>query len=108
MNDRIIKDLMVKIGDDVGATMRRTLAISPEPRLPVALSGGASAIALIAAFLDTDTKPEPDPDCMLLAGLLLGRIGPNQVEEAYRDFEILKAAGRTAASPSQPRGSEAE
>ncbi|QUS40547.1 hypothetical protein RPMA_18185 [Tardiphaga alba] len=105
MSDQIIKDLMTKIGDDVGATMRRTLAISPEPRLPVAMSGGASAIALIAAFLDTDPKPEPDPDCVLLAGLLLGRIGPNQVEEAYKDFEILKAAGRTAALTSHKDGS---
>lgn len=101
MNKQIIKDLMAKCGDDVGAAMRRTLSISPAPLLPVALSGGASAIALIAALLDTNPKPEPDPDCVLLAGLLLGRIGPNQVEEAYKDFEILKAAGRTAALTSQ-------
>lgn len=90
----VTKDLIRKLSEDVGAAIRRTLAIAPEPHLPVAMAAGASAVAVITALLDPEHNPEPDRECQLLAGLLLGRIGPNAVEDAFRDFEVLKAAGR--------------
>jgi hypothetical protein len=92
----VTKDLILKLSEDVGATIRRTLSIAPEPHLPVAMAAGASAVAAIAVLLNDDPKSEPDRDCLLLAGLLLAHIGPDAVKNAYRDFEVLKAAGRSA------------
>lgn len=96
----ITKDLMHKLAEDVSAALYRVLAIAPQPHLPIAMSGAAPLIAMMGAILDTDKKPEPDPDCLLLAGLLLARAGGTKnhdpIGEAYKDFEALKAAGRTS------------
>lgn len=97
-------DLVRKVGDDVGAIIRRALSIAPDPHLPIAMSAGASAVAVMALLLDTDPKPTIDPDCMLLAGLLLGRSGgKDAVGEAYKDFAALKAAGRAALQQQEGR-----
>jgi hypothetical protein len=99
---RITEDLMAKIEADVTATMLRTLAIAPDPLLPVAISGLAAALGLTAAALAKSrgnyVSGEPDPDCILLAALLGARMGISKggVAEAYKDFEVLKAAGRAA------------
>jgi hypothetical protein len=97
VEDGITRDLMRKLGDDVGATIRRIIDIAPEPHLPIAMSAGASAIAVVAFLLNTEPAPEPDPDCLLLAGLLLARTGigdDDPIGAAYADFEVLKSAGR--------------
>jgi hypothetical protein len=94
---RVTKDLIGKLSEDVGACIRRALSIAPEPHLPVAMAAGASAVAAIALLLSPKPQPEPDRECILLAGLLLGRIGPDAVEQAFEDFEVLKKAGRIAA-----------
>jgi hypothetical protein len=95
----ITKDLMQKLADDVNAALYRTLAIAPQPHLPIAMCGGAPLVAMMGALLDTDPGPTPDPDCLLLAGLLLARAGirgHDAIDQAYKDFEALKAAGRTS------------
>lgn len=99
-----MRDLMTKVGDDVGAAMRRTLAIAPQPHLPIAIAAGASVIALIAFLLDTERSPDPDPDCVLLAGPLIARTGiggKDPIGEAYADFDLLKNAGRTVSLSSR-------
>lgn len=104
MSEQIIRDLMTKVGDDVGAALRRTLAIAPHPHLPIAIAAGASVVGLISAMLDKDRAPNPDPDCVLLAGLLIARTGiggKDPIREAYADFELLKEAGRTVAVSSR-------
>lgn len=101
-NNQITEDLMRKIEDDVIAAMSRTLAITPAPVLPVAISGLAAALGVTAAALakanNSYVAGEPDPDCVLLAALLGARMGMSAdgISEAYRDFDALKAAGRTA------------
>ena len=100
----ITKDLIRKVGDDVGAIIRRAISIAPAPHLPIAMAAGASAVAAVAILLNTDPRPEPDPDCLLLAGLLLGRTtSPDAIGEACKDFEILKAAGRSALAQSEEK-----
>jgi hypothetical protein len=99
VNEQIVQDLMTKIGDDVVAVLRRTLSIAPKPHLPIAMSAGASVIAFVACLLDTDPKPTPDPECVLLAGLLIARTGlggADPIGEAFKDFDALKVAGRAA------------
>ena len=98
----ITEDLMSKIEDDVTATMHRTLAIAPDPLLPVAISGLAAALGLTAAILakagGNYVAGEPDLDCILLAALLGARIGiggADPTREAYEDFDALKSVGRT-------------
>lgn len=96
---QITRDLMAKAADDIGAILRRTIAIAPEPHLPIAMSAGASVVGLLAALLDTEKKPTPDPDCVLLAGLLIARCGiggGDPVGAAYEDFDALKKAGRSS------------
>jgi hypothetical protein len=106
--DAIIGDLMTKAGEDVTASIRRTLAICPTPHLPIVLAAAAAAIGTVTAILDemagNDHSRGPDPENILLAGLLAARTGmkgfngpEDGVGAAYRDFETLKKAGRTAA-----------
>lgn len=104
MDKQVTRDLLRKCADDVGAALRRTIAIAPEPHLPIAMAAGASVVAFIGVLLDTENGPEPDSECILLAGLLIGRSGVgglDPVGAAYDDFEILKAAGRIASRPQQ-------
>lgn len=102
----VIGDLMTKAGEDVTASIRRTLAICPAPHLPVVLAAAAAAIGTVTAILDemagSDRSKGPTPENILLAGLLAARTGMkgfNGAEDgigaAYRDFETLKKAGRT-------------
>lgn len=111
MNEQITRDLMTKVADDVSAVLHRVLAISPHPHMPIAVSAGASVVGLLAAMLDTDRSPTPDPDCVLLAGLLIARTGiggKDPIGDAYADFQLLKEAGRTVAVSRPPLNSEAK
>lgn len=86
------KDLMTKIGADVSGAMMRTLSLTDEP-LPVAMSGGSAAVGVIAAVLNPNGDA-PDPDCIMLAALLIARTGsnhPDPVSQAYKDLEVLLA-----------------
>lgn len=101
VNTGVTKDLMSKVNEDVKAALNRVLNIAPEPHLPIALSAGASVLALVAILLDSDPKPTPDPECLLLAGILMARTGmggDDPVGDAFSDFETLRAAGRLAIS----------
>lgn len=95
----ITRDLMRKVGDDVGAALRRMMEIAPEPLLPIAMSAGTTVIALMALLLDKNPeRGSPDPKCLMLAGLLLahgGISGPDAVKNAYRDLEVLMDADVT-------------
>lgn len=100
----IIGDLMKKTGEDVTRAILRTLAICPRPHLPLVLAAAAAAIGTVASILDEMTDKKlgngPNPENVLLAGLLAARtaISPNDgVAAAYRDFEVLKSAGRLTA-----------
>lgn len=92
----ITRDLMRKVGDDVGAALRRMMEIAPDPLLPIAMSAGTSVVALMALLLDTKPEPsKPDPNCLMLAGLLLahsGISGDRIVDNAYRDLDLLMSA----------------
>lgn len=104
--DEITRDLMRKVASDVAVPLRRMLRLAPESGLPIALAAGKIVIAHLCILLDANPSPEPDPDCILLAGLLLGRYGANDldmVRGAYRDFEILKAGRAGAAIPQETR-----
>lgn len=100
-NHAVTNDLIAKAVKDIGAVMRRLRSIAPDPFLPVAIGAGVNAIVPIAVELHHMSgepyKGEPDPDCMMLAALLLARTGisdADAVAEAYRDLDALKAAGR--------------
>lgn len=99
-NNQIVNDLMVKVADDVRRAIRRTLDIAPAPLLPIVVSAGATAIVAIAAVLEEMSTEgrvlgsEPDPECVMLAGLICARmaIDPSTgISLAYDDLEILKA-----------------
>lgn len=107
LDDAIIGDLMTKAGEDVAASIRRTLAICPTPHLPVVLCAAAAAIGTVVAILDemagNDRSKGPDPENILLAGLLAARAGmkgfnglEDSISAAYLDFKTLKDAGRTS------------
>ena len=97
--NQIIDDLMGKIADDITRAMIRTLMLTPHPRLPVAMSGGAAAVGVLAGVLEQgtgeyDTAKRPDNETVMLAALLCAHVAidPNDgVASAYRDFEILKS-----------------
>jgi hypothetical protein len=99
MTNDITEDLMSKVADDVTRAITRTLAIAPDPRLPIALSAVAAAIGTATALLQRmagDAK-EIDPECVMLAGLLGARIALDPDEGtslAYADLDCLKSAGR--------------
>lgn len=91
----VTDDLMDKIAADVKGAMRRTLALVDEP-LPVAMSGAGAAIGTLCAVLERmGSEPPgdtPDPDCLLLAGLMAARIGQRHddpIGQAYRDLAAL-------------------
>jgi hypothetical protein len=95
----VVEDLMEKIAEDVTRAMGRTLAICPDPRLPVALAGAAAALGIVTSLLDEmaglKRKDGPSPENILLAGLLAARLGisgEDGVGQAYRDIEKLKVA----------------
>lgn len=104
----ITKDLMKKMGDDVSRTIMRTIAIAPEPHLPVAMAAAAAAIGILAAVLEkpagkyVDPEADPDPQAVLLAGLLAARcaITPNGdgIAAAYADLKTLTAHSSTERS----------
>lgn len=111
MTEQITRDLMTKVSDDISAVLRRTLSIAPHPHMPIAVSAGASVLGFLAAMLDSDRKPDPDPDCVLLAGLLIARTGiggKDPIGAAYADFQLLKDAGRTVAVSRPASNSEAK
>jgi hypothetical protein len=105
LHEQITRDLMKKVADDVVSAMHRTLAIAPSPHLPIAASAAAAAMGIVSALLE-ESSPDgrvpgstPDPDCVLLAGLLCARLGiggADPIGEAYADLKLLTAA-RTAA-----------
>jgi hypothetical protein len=99
--DHITRDLMRKVADDVISAMRRTLAIAPAPILPVAVSAATAAMGIVSALLEQVSAEgrvpgsEPDPDCVLLAGLLCARMGiglGDSIGQAYADLRVLAAA----------------
>lgn len=95
----IINDLMKKCADDTRNVIFRVCDIAPEPHLPVVMGAGCAVIAAMAMHMDpAPTRAGPKKDIMLLAGLILGRMGAGEgcVDEALKDFELLKAARRTA------------
>lgn len=101
----VTSDLMTKVADDVIKAIIRTLSIAPNPRLPVATSAAAAALGIVAAELDKiagcfDPVSGPGNDNILLSGLIAARLGmlpqsADSVGDAYKDYETLKAAGRT-------------
>jgi hypothetical protein len=100
-HDHITRDLMRKASDDVLSALRRTLAIAPAPHLPIAASAAASAMGFVSALLEYATDDgrvpgsAPDPDCVLLAGLLCARMaigGEDPIGAAYADLKLLTAA----------------
>ena len=101
VSEQIVADLMSKIGEDVSRAMLRSIDLSPEPKLPVAIAGAAAAIGIVTALLDelsgNEMKKGPTNANIMLAGLLAARygIGGDGVEEAYLDIDALKAAGRS-------------
>ncbi len=96
----ITRDLMKKLGDDISGYMLRTLSLAePRQQLPIGISAGAACVGMIAAILNKYAEGEagqpPDPECVLLAGLLVARTGiggDDPIGAAYRDLETLKAA----------------
>ena len=90
----VTEDLMMKIGADVSDAMMRTLSLSlADEQLPIAISGGSAAVGVIAAVLNPNGDA-PDPDCIMLAALLIARTGsnhPDPVSQAYKDLEVLQA-----------------
>lgn len=99
-SETITRDLMRKLADDVTSAMLRTMALADErSRLPITISAGAACVGIIAGVLNRSAGGEtglaPDPDCVLLAGLLVARSGiggDDPIADAYRDLELLKAA----------------
>lgn len=99
VEDHITRDLMRKVSEDVSAALNRTLSIAPHPLLPIAASAGAVCVGVMAGFLEA-MSPEgrapgtaPDPDCVLLAGLLCARMGmggDDPIAAAYADLATLK------------------
>lgn len=96
----VVTDLMKKCAEDVSRAMMRTLSLFPrDQQLPIAMAAGASVIGIMSAVLDTDRDriPEgqasPDPQCVLLAGLLCARcsLAPNGdgISKAYADLKTL-------------------
>jgi hypothetical protein len=99
--EQITKDLMHKLSDDVTGAVRRVLSIAPQPHLPIAMSAGAVCVGFIAATLEhmseegREAGSPPDPDCVLLAGLLCAHFGlgrDHPIGAAYADLRTLKAA----------------
>lgn len=110
IDDGIVSDLMLKVGDDVAAAMRRTLSISPEPRLPVAMAGVVAAIGTAAWVMmesaGATAAPEtPPPETVLLCALLAFRTGtdhPDSIRAAYDDLRALQDAGRARVNRTEP------
>jgi hypothetical protein len=100
VSDQITNDLMVKVADDVTRCVNRTLAIAPEPLLPIGISAIAATLGITALLLQrvagaVDNGPEPD--CVMLAALLGARLAidpESGTKAAYADLECLKSAGR--------------
>lgn len=107
MENQILADIAEKCAEDVSAAIKRTLSIAPEPKLPVAIMAGAAALGWISALLAEragtyDPTQSPDPDTLLLAGLLAARLGmdgDSGIADAYEDLRILKEAGRLESRP---------
>lgn len=99
VDEQIINDLMTKCADDVVRALKRTLSITPDPQLPVATAAGVACIGVIAGILEhmagnRVAGSAPDPECVLLAGLICARMGMDPrdgIAQAYRDLEVLKA-----------------
>ena len=94
----VTSDLMRKVSDDVGKTIMRTLMLTPHTGA-ILLSATATAIAMFGAELHAmaggPKSAGPQTDAMILAALLAARGSDRDgVEDAYKDFEVLKAAGR--------------
>lgn len=103
-DDQITRDLMRKVSDDVIGALRRVMSIAPAPHLPIAVSAGGAAIGFVSAalqYMTNDRQPgdPPDPECILLAGLLCARMGiggDDPIGAAYADMKALTDAGRLA------------
>lgn len=111
-HSEITSDLMKKVADDVIAAVHRTLAIAPDPLLPIAVSAGAACVGIVWAMLenlsDQGRTPgaAPDPECLMLAGLIVARVGIKQedpIGAAYKDMDALRKTGRLAARPGDPQ-----
>ncbi len=96
----VTADLMVKVADDVIAAIKRTLAISPKPRLAVAMAAAGAALGPVAFELEAMAgKPGkwPDDRNVILAGLLAARMAldsrDDAIGKAYRDYAALEMAG---------------
>lgn len=99
--EQVTSDLMRKIEDDVTAVIRRVIGIAPPPYLPIITSAGAVCIGFAASELEHMSADgrvagsEPDPDCVLLAGLLIAHMGiggPDPIHAAYQDMKAIKTA----------------
>lgn len=104
MSEQITRDLMRKASDDVEGVLRRVLSIAPRPWMPIAASAGAACLGFLAAELEQASEAgrkagdAPDPECVLLAGLLcahLGIGGDDPIGAAYADLKMLLAARAT-------------
>jgi len=98
----ITDDLMRKVVDDVRDVIFRTIDIAPKPHLPIVTAAGALALGFAAAelaILNGKREPgsDPEPEYLLLAALLIARIGMKCDDphcSALNDLALLKKADR--------------
>ena len=96
----IVGDLMTKVSDDVTRCIVRTLAIAPEPQLPIGISAIAATLGATACILQRlagGENKEPESENIMLAALLGARMSiepDDAVSMAYEDLECLRTAGR--------------
>lgn len=110
MVSQVTKDLMAKASDDMVHALARTVSLAGRDRMPVAMAGAAGALGCFAAELqatgtsDTDSLPKSDPDCILLAALILASTAnrsSDPVSDGYKQFYALKGGGQ---GPSEAEG----
>lgn len=98
--DYVTRDLMRKLSSDVSENMLRTISLVENRQvLPIVVAAGASCVGIISGVLHSMAEGEsqtvPDPECILLAALLVARTGiggDDPIGDAYRDLETIKAA----------------
>jgi hypothetical protein len=109
-NGGVIRDLMNKAADDAKTHLLRTLSLSDDKHLPIAIAAGAAVMGITGAILsqqsDRYIPADPDPESVLLAALIIARSvsveGQDDrsdcVHQAFRDLDALREAGRLPAA----------